>query len=81
MPLTAMRRNRSRLRHPPGIHWAPGDLHGLETLMAIAPNGEMTIRTVEPGEDGSEEIGQLEGWLRDRGFKPDDDGPSLYVMH
>ena len=74
------RRQNSRLRHPPGIYWAPGDLHGLETLMAVAPNGEMTLRTVEPGTDGDDVIGQLEGWLNDRGFRPDVDGPSLYVL-
>lgn len=71
---------RRRLRHPPGIYWAPGDLHGLETLMAVAPNGEMTMRTIEPGTDGSDEIGQLEGWLRDHGFTPDGGGPVLFVM-
>ena len=77
--LLAMPRQ-SRLRHPPGIYQAPGDLHGLYTLMAIAPDGQMTMRTVERGTDGSEEIGQLEGWLRDHGLKPDGDGPSLYVL-
>jgi hypothetical protein len=77
--LPAMPRH-SRLRHPPGIYWAPGDLHGCETLMAIAPNGEMTMRTVERGSDGSEEIGQLDTWLRGHGFTPDAGGPSLFVL-
>lgn len=75
-----MARSRKRLRHPPGIYWAPGDLHGYDTLMAIAPNGEMTMRTVEPGTDGGEEWGQLEEWLRSHGFTPDGDGPVLTLM-
>jgi hypothetical protein len=71
---------RRRLRHPPGLYWAPGNLHGCETLMAVAPNGEMTLRTVEPGTTGDDVIGQLESWLEGHGFTPSDDGPSLYVL-
>jgi hypothetical protein len=78
--MTLARQQRRRLRHPPGLFWAPGNLHGCETLMAVAPDGEMTLRTVEPGTTGDDAIGQLEGWLRGHGFTPSDDAPSLYVL-
>lgn len=45
--------------------------------MAVAPDGEMTLRTVEPGTTGDDVVDQLEGWLRDHGFRP---GASLYAL-
>lgn len=72
---------RRRPQLPSGIYWLPGRLHGLEALMARAPDGEITFRTVEPGTDGGTEIGQLEDWLRSRGFTPDDGeaGPLVFL--
>lgn len=66
---------------PPGVYWMPGRLHGLETLVAFAPDGEITFRTVEPGMRGDVEIVQLEDWLRSRGFTPavSSVGPLLFL--
>jgi hypothetical protein len=63
-----------------GLYWAPGHLHGLETIMALAPNGEMTFRTIEPGTAGDTEIGQLEDWLKERGVADPSLGPTLFVF-
>lgn len=81
-PLLYTMARSNRRRHPPGLYWAPGTLHGMPALMAIAPDGEMTLRTVDQKDPESEgeAVGQLDGWLRDRGFTRADDAPLLWLV-
>jgi hypothetical protein len=64
----------------PGIYRLGGTLHGCDCLIAYAPDGEFTIRTIEPGEPEDEPREQLRAWLGARGHTAPPANGGLFLV-